>query len=728
MITRRSFLRNVSLATGGLILACHSAADKERKSYSYSPEKGFQPNLFVHLHPNGNLTLVASRSEMGQGVRTSLTSIIADEMDADWSKVIVEQAIGHPKYGNQNTDGSTSVRTLYTTMRTMGATARTLLLEAARMEWNVPRTELRTAHHYVIHEKTQKRLSYGDLAEKAALLAIPKNIPLKEQTDFTLIGTAVKSIDLKDFVSGKATYGMDKKLTGMKYAVMQRCPVTFGKVQSFQKEKSLATPGVEAVFTIDRVEKPFGTLGGVVIVASDTWSAIRGREALSVSWEYGDNQFYNSDQYREMITKNVHQKAKEIKNIGNVESVFKNSDTIVESTYYLPHLVHAPMETPNTTAWVKDDGTCEVWTPTQAPQESRDYVADLLGIDKENVTIHVTLLGGAFGRKSKPDFVVEAVLISQKIKVPVQLVWTREDDIQHGYYHAVSAQYLKASLDTSGKVTGWLHRSAYPSITSTFAPDTGYAAGFEFAQGMTNLPYQIENMRFENAHAPAHVRIGWYRSVYNIIHAFAINVFMDELAVRAKKDPLEFRLDLLQKDTTVESETGYHFHTAKLKHVLKRAANKAGYGKTLPKNHGIGMGVHYSFYSYVACVVELSIGDKHVKIHKITSVIDCGTAINTNTIKAQLEGAAIFGISLAYYGKISMKDGAIVQSNYDTYQMTRMPQIPEIDTEIISSTEAPTGVGEPGVPPIAPAIINAIYNATGKRYHSLPLVDFGFKL
>jgi len=338
----------------------------------------------------------------------------------------------------------------------------------------------------------------------------------------------------------------------------------------------------------------------------------------------------------------------------------------------------------------------------------------------------VTFLGGGFGRKSKPDFVVEAVALSKAVSGPVQVIWSREDDIKHSYYHAVSAQYMKGSLDDKGQVTGWLHRAAYPSITSTFAPDTGYAAGFEFGQGMTNLPYAIENIRCENVKAPAHVRIGWLRSVYNIIQGFSVNVFADELAIKAGKDPLQFRLDLIGADRIIKNkQEDYHFDSAKLKHVLKTAAKNANYGKELPADHGIGIAVHYSFYSYVASIIEVSVKNNNLKVHKIHSVIDCGTAVNTDTITAQIEGAAMFGLSLAYYGKITAKDGAIEQNNFHDYQLLRIADAPSVDVEIVKSNAKPTGVGEPGVPVIAPALINAIYNATGKRYYKLPLMDEG---
>jgi isoquinoline 1-oxidoreductase beta subunit len=381
------------------------------------------------------------------------------------------------------------------------------------------------------------------------------------------------------------------------------------------------------------------------------------------------------------------------------------------------------MEVPNAVAWVQGD-TCEVWAPTQEPQATRIEIVDYLKTAEENVTVNVTFLGGGFGRKSKPDYVVEAVIISKAINAPVQIVWTREDDIKHDYFHTVCAQYMKASLDTDGNVTGWLHRFALPSIVSTFSPGVDYAAGFEISSA-SNIPLDIKNLKVEIGQAPAHVRIGWLRSVINIPHGFSVNVFIDELAAAANKDPLEFRLNLIGDDRIEETQDPIKYSTARFKNVLNIAAKNAGWGKELPEGHALGFAVQYSFYSYVASVVEVSVIDDKVKVHNIYTAIDCGTVVNRNTVISQMEGAAVFGMSLTYYGKITAKDGAIEQGNYNDYKMVRMNEAPKVHVEIVESTESPTGVGEPGVPVIAPAIVNAIYRATGKRYHNLPLADYG---
>lgn len=718
LISRRFFIKNVSLFSGALVLACD--VGQKGDSIQTSNEDGhFAPNLFVELKPNGDLILTASRSEMGQGVRTSLTSVIADEMDADWSKVTVKQAPGDDAYGNQNTDGSRSIRTIYEPMRKMGAMARAMLISAAAEQWGISSEQCKSELHHIVNTDSGEKIFYGDLVAKASLMEIPQNPVLKSPDEFIYIGKGLKSVDADDFVKGIPKYGLDIKLKNMVYACIARCPVTFGSLKSYDESESLKIQGVKTVKTLDRIEKPFGALGGVAVIASNSWAAIEGKKALKVDWNFGENEVYSSREYMEKITKNVHQKAKIIKEEGSVSKVFGQADEIVEATYQLPHLVHAPMETPNATAHVQD-GTCEVWAPVQAPQTTRQEISDFLGIDLEKVTVHVTFLGGGFGRKSKPDFVLEAVALSKMANLPVQVIWTREDDIQHSYYHAISAQYLKGSL-RNGVVTGWLHRTAYPSITSTFMPGVNHGAGFEFQQGMTNMPYEIENVRFENGEAVAHVRIGWLRSVYNIIHGFSVNVFADELAVKAGKDPLEFRLDMIGSDRIYPSDNEYKMDTSKLKNVLKRAAKNAGWGRELPEGHGLGLAVHYSFYSYVATVVEVSVIDNKLKVHDVFTVVDCGTVVNRDTVVAQLEGAAIFGMSLTYYGDISMEQGKVQQSNYHDYQMLRIHEAPKVHIEIVENGDIPTGIGEPGVPVIAPAIINAIYNATGRRYRKLPL-------
>lgn len=718
-ISRRNFVKNIGLASGGLILASHTSLFANEKQVTSFSE--FNPNLFIQLNTDGSLILIASRSEMGNGVRTSLTSVIADEMEADWNRVTVKQAVGDAKYGDQNTDGSRSILYLYDTMRKMGATTKAMLISAAAKTWQVPESECTAQNHYIIHT-SGKKIGFGDLVETAKTLEIPTVITYKNPKDFKYIGKTLKSIDVADFAKGSAIFGLDKRLANMKFVAIARCPVTFGTVKSFNKTAAMKIRGVEAVIEIPKIEKPFGPLGGVAVIATNTWAAFQGKKALEIEWDYGKNATYDSEQYLNQITENVLKPGKVGKEIGDVDKAFETADKTIESTFQLPLLAHAPMEVPNAVAWVQGD-SCEVWAPTQDPQSALTEVTAYLGTTKEKVTINITFLGGGFGRKSKPDYILEAVMVSKAINAPVQVVWTREDDIKHGYYHTVSAQYMKASLDNQGNVTGWLHRFALPSIMSTFMPGVDYAQDWEIASA-SDVPLDIKNFKVEVGQAPAHVRIGWMRSVINIPHGFSVNVFADELAFAAQKDPLEFRLNLIGPDRIEDTKDSIKYDTARLKNVLKTAAKNANWDKPLPEGHAYGLAVQYSFYSYVASVVEVSMVNNKVKVHNVYTVIDCGTVINRDTVKAQLEGAAIFGMSLTYYGKITAKNGAIEQNSFGDYQMIRMNEIPKVHVEIVESSEKPTGVGEPGVPVIAPAIINAIFKLTGKRYYNLPLSDY----
>ena len=712
-ISRRGFIKSIGLASGGLILACNV------DTFANSSSSGeFNPNLFVQLQSDGTLILVASRSEMGNGVRTSITSIIADEMEADWDRVKIVQAVGDKKYGDQNTDGSRSVRYLYETMREMGAMARMMLIQSAANKWQVNIDQCYAENHQVRLKNSSKSIDFGDLVEDAAVLSKPKNLKFKDPKDFKYIGKKLRSVDVEDYATGAAVFGLDKRIPGMKFAAIARPPVTFGKVKSYDRDAALKINGVEEVLPIPRVEKPFGCLGGVAVIGSNTWAVFKGKSQLNPTWEPGQNGEYDTDVYLEEMMEELKSNPDFSDTKGDFEKAFSASSKTIEAEYRTPHLVHAPMEVPNAVAHVKRD-SCEVWAPTQDPQTARREVADYLGIDESKVTMHVTFLGGGFGRKSKPDFIIEAVAVSRAIKGPVQVVWTREDDIQHSYYHTVAAQYMRGAIDDNGRVSAWDHRFAFPSIGSTFSSLVTSPMGWE-ASSATEVPYDIPNMQFATGKAPAHLRIGWLRSVINIPHGFSVNVFADELAATAGEDPLDFRLKLIGPDRVYEG-----CDTARLKNVLKKAAQNANWYSPLPKGHARGLAVQYSFLSYVASVVEVSVTNGKIKVENIHSVIDCGLAINKDTIESQIQGAAIFGLSLAFYGKITTKDGVVQEENFHNYPMLRMHEAPKVAVEIIDSDAKPTGVGEPGVPVIAPALVNAIYAATGERYRTLPLSQYG---
>tara|TARA_R110002126_G_scaffold124451_3_gene266481 strand:+ start:54971 stop:57184 length:2214 start_codon:yes stop_codon:yes gene_type:complete len=729
-INRRDFVKLFGLASTGIILGCSTSSD--RKEFMPQVDGTFAPNLFVQIQKDGNIILLASRSEMGQGIRTSLASAIADELEADWKYITVKQATGNAKYGNQNTDGSRSVRTRLEPMRKMGAAAKMMLVSAAAKKWNIAESHCKAENHYIINTKNNAKIFFGDLVDEAAKLPIPddETITLKKVEDFKFIGKTLKSVDLNDFSHGTATYGIDVRIPNMKFAAIARCPVTFGTVKSYDSSAAEKVAGVEKIIKLDRIVPPtgqfFGALGGVAVIANNTWAAFQGKLDVAIEWNYGDNHSFDTSKFKETLTQRVQEKGKLVPgSSGNVNTAFSNSNNVVEAIYHVPFLVHAPMEVPNATAWFQGD-KIEVWAPVQDPQTARAELAHFFEIPLENITINVTFLGGGFGRKSKSDFVVEAVTLSKEINAPVQVVWTREDDIKHSFYHATSVQYLKGGIDDKGNVTGWLQRLAMPSITSSFKPFSDYASGFELGQGFTQTPYDISNFRLENVKAESNLRIGWLRSVVHIHSGFGNNCFVDELAFAAKKDPVQFHLDLIGKDRIIQGKSNFPYNSKRMKDVLKSTAKNANWGKILPENHGMGVAIHYSFYSYVATIVEVSVTNDNLKVENIWTTIDCGLALNKDNIKNQLEGAAIFGMSLALYGKISATEGAVDQNNFFDYQMTRMKDAPKIHIDIMDKMhEPPTGVGEPGVPVIAPAICNAIFNATGKRYRSLPLIDEG---
>ncbi len=732
-LSRRDFLKGIGVASGGLIIGLNMSSCTVRKHHAYGDDR-IIPNVWISLMKDGNTYLVVHRSEMGQGIRTSLAAVLADEMGADLSHVSIEQAIGDEKYGNQNTDGSRSVRNFLTTLRKAGATVRELLIEAGAKHMKVRKKDCFADGHYVHHKPSGEKVFFGELVERAKTLDLPEDPQLKDVSDFRYIGTEIDNLDNDLLISGRAVYGIDSQMDGMVYASLKRTPIIGGKVKSIKKDKTLAFPGVIDVIEIEGTPGPalFNPLASVAVIASNTWAAEQGKKLLEVEWdnEGNDNQEYNSDDYKIKLKESLKKQGTEHRNDGDVYAVFnevnEQKGQMVEALYYAPHLAHSPMETPAALAWVQED-RCDVWACVQTPQNAQSLVAKELGLDKSKVVINVTFLGGGFGRKSKPDFVVEAVKLSKMMKKPVKVFWSREDEIQNGYFHSVSAQYHKAAIDKNNNVTAWLHRSDFPPISATFDPEARGPGG-GVSQGATTMPYAIENVRVEAGDAKAHVRIGWLRSVYSIFHGFSVNSFVDELAHHRNMDPLEHHLSLIGSDRRLFDDDGsaeYKFDTDRLKTVLKKAASNANWGKTLPDGHGMGLAVQYSFFSYVAQVIEVSVINNRLNVHEIHSVIDCGMVVNKDAVMNQMEGAAIFGLSLSLFGDITAKSGKIQQSNFHDYPMLRMNQAPKIHVEILQTDNPATGVGEPGVPPIAPALTNAIFAATGKRYRELPMSKHG---
>lgn len=747
-LSRRGFLKGAS-ATGVLVLAASwglpDAFAEEKKYGAEGMPHGAvdDPKVYVSIAADGRVTVICNRSEMGQGIRTSLSMVVADELDADWALVKVQQApADEARFGNQDTDGSRSMRHWYEPMRRCGAAARTMLEQAAAAQWNVPATECRAQLHKVVHQPSGRELGYGALAAAASALPVPArdSLRLKQPSEFRYIGKeATRAIDGADIVNGRAVFGADVHLDGMLYAVVARPPVYGGKVKTVDSGAALKVPGVVKVVQIEGRPLPseFQPLGGVAVVAKNTWAAIKGREALKIEWDDGPNAGYDSVAYRKELEAAALKPGKVVRSTGDLDDALSKADSALEATYYLPHLSQSPMEPMVAVARFKD-GQLEAWAPSQAPQVTRERLAERLGIPFEKVTVNITLLGGGFGRKSKPDFVVEAAVLAKEFPgQPIRVQWTREDDIHHAYFHTVSVEYLKAGLNQDGMPSGWLHRTVAPSITALFAPGMTHEAPFEVGMGLTNLAYAIPNLRLENPEAVAHTRVGWYRSVSNIPHGFAIQSFIDELAHKAGQDPLKYQIKLLGPDRRIdprtlseewnygESPERYPIDTARIRTVLETAAKAAGWGRQLPKGRGLGLAVHYSFVTYVAAVIEVEVKDDGtVIVHKADIAVDCGPQINPERIRSQFEGACVMGLGNAMVGEISFKDGKVQQDNFHMYEVARMSLAPkEVAVHLVTPPgEVPLGgVGEPGVPPIAPALCNAIFAATGKRIRNLPV-------
>ncbi|WP_316225611.1 xanthine dehydrogenase family protein molybdopterin-binding subunit [Bradyrhizobium sp. SZCCHNS3052] len=745
-VSRRTILQTLGLA-GGFVLAAPLLSRPAFAAYETGAGKMphgtvVDPKVFVSIAPDGIVSILAHRSEMGTGVRTSLPLIVAEEMEADWSRVRVVQAPGDEvKFGNQDTDGSRSTRHYLLPMRQIGAMARAMLEAAAAKRLGVPPSEVKAVNHEVVHSASGRRLGFGELAADAASLPVPAvdTVQLKSPKDFRYLGKGqVSIVDLHDITVGKARYGADVRLPGMKYAVIARPPVTGGKVKSFDPAEALKVPGVEQVIEVKGWPWPskFQPLGGVAVIARNTGAAIKGRDVLKVEWDDGANASYDSVAYRAELEAAARQPGLVVREEGDVEAALKSADKVITGEYYLPHFAHASMEPPVAVADVKGD-KAEIWAPVQSPGGTHEDVAKTLQIPPENVTVNVTLLGGGFGRKSKCDFALEAALLSKTLGAPVKVQWTRDDDLHHDFLHTVSVERIEAGLDKSGKVVAWRHRSVAPTILSTFAAGADHAAPFELGMGLVDLPLEIANIQCENPAAKAMTRIGWFRSVSNIPRAFAVQSMVGEIAHSTGRDQKDTLLDLIGTPRVLklasvkdlwnygEPYESYPIDTGRLRRVVEFVAEKGNWGRSVPKGHGLGIAAHRSFVSYIATIVEVSVDDKgKLVVHQVDTAIDCGTFVNPERIASQLEGAAIMGLSLAKYGEISFKNGRVQQRNFDDHPVVRIDEAPLVTNVHIVPVDAdtpPSGVGEPGVPPFAPALANAIFAATGKRLRALPI-------
>ena len=743
--SRRSFLHRVA-ASGGFVLGASLVPGGGLRAFAvqdFTTDEDWEAHLFLTLGADGLVSIVAHRSEMGTGIRTALPMALADELEADWERVRIVQALGDRRYGSQNTDGSRSVRESFLLLRRVGATARHQLERAAAARWGVPHAECRGEQHFVRHATSGRALEYGALAAEAAKLEAPEpdSVRLKRRAEWRWIAKeGVPSTDQDALLNGSAQFGADVRLDGMLTAVIARPPVVGGMVKDYDDAVARATPGVVSIVRMPDGQKPpgFRPLGGVAVVARDTWSALRGRERLQINWEHGANASYDSVAYSAALLDSVRKPGAVVRSRGDVDAAFSAAETskakIVAAEYALPHLAHAPMEPPCAVVRIVEDG-CEIWAPTQNPQAAQDEVAAALGMPREKVTVHVTLLGGGFGRKSKPDFVVEAALLARETGKPVRVQWTREDEIRHGYYHATAAMNFRAALGADGLPTAWLQRSAFPPIGSTFNPAANVGSGGELGLGFTDAPFDLPNLRAEVGEARGHVRIGWFRSVCNVFHAFGVSSFADECAQAAGRDPLEYLTALIGKPrhwdpasegvrygNYGESLDSHPVDTGRLLAVLHRAAEAADWERKRKAGRGMGIAVHRSFCGYVAIVAEIEAkAGGALSIPRVDVAADVGLMLHPDRVRAQMEGAVAFGISLTRFGAITAKNGAIEQSNFHDYPIARFAEnAREIHVQLIENDAPPTGAGETGVPPVAPALANALFAATGERLRALP--------
>jgi len=697
---RRQFIQVVSMASAGLAIGFKMPGTKNGKEIFEESANNFAPDAWLRIDSSGDIVVVISKSEMGQGISTSMAMLLAEELEADWTKVRFERASADDKFGNMSTGGSSTTRSMWKPLRQAGAAAREMLITAASQKWNVPRESCRAENGSVVHSSSGKKIGYGELAAAAAQLKVPDNPPLKDDKNFRILGKRIHRLDTPEKVDGSAMFGMDVRVDGMLYAVVARSPVFGGKIKDYDASKAKAMPGVLHVVQIDE---------GIALVANNTWNAIQGRKALQVNWDDGANAGMSSSAIRSMFEEYSAKPGAVIEERGNI-MLLDTSNRKVEAVYELPYLAHATMEPMNSTAYVQND-RCEIWAPTQNPQWARRAAAEALGFKQEQVTVHTTFLGGGFGRRFDPDFVMESVHTSKATGVPVKVVWTREDDMQHDWYRPASLHHLTAALSEKGTIIAFRNKMTGPSISGQRWPER-VKDGLDHSamEGGVNLEYDVPNFRAEYVMANTGVPIGYWRSVYASQGVFVLESFIDELAYAAGMNPYEFRRKNLKKDS-------------RLKPVLDLVAEKAGWGSPLAKGRfrGIACAPPAFFGTYVAYVAEVSVEGSSIRVHRIVAAVDCGFRVNPDSIEAQIEGAVAFGLSAALRGEITIEKGRVVQGNFDGYPILSIDEMPKVEIHIIESTEPLGGMGEPGVPPLAPVIANAVYAATGKRLRKLPL-------
>ncbi|WP_035517130.1 xanthine dehydrogenase family protein molybdopterin-binding subunit, partial [Pseudohaliea rubra] len=703
-LSRRRFLRTTAVA-GAAVFAVPLLGRRSVPGAiaSEAPVADSEARLFVALQPGGTVEITCHRSEMGQHARTAVAQIVADELEADWDRITVAQALGDKRYGDQNTDGSRSIRFNLERLRLVGATVRRMLRDAAAERWDVDPATCRAELHRVYHDTSGRSLDYGELVDAVAGREPPAEVPLKDRSDWRYIGKGKAIVDMQDILSGRATFAADVRLPGTVVAMIARPPVVLADVASLDDSAARAVPGVVDVIRMPSLTANpvmFKPLGGVAVLAEHTWAAQLGREKLKIAWSDSPNVGYDSASFRGRLEAACREPGDVHRSKGDVEAALAEAGDGRRhaAEYYVPHLAQAPMEPPAATARFQD-GIMEVWAATQNPQADQTLIAGLLDLPPEKVKVHVTLLGGAFGRKSKPDFSAEAAWLAFKSGRPVRVQWQREDDIRHGFFHTVSAQRLEAALDDGGRLTALRHRSTFPTINATFEAGAE-VPGFETDLGLSDAPLAIPHIQAETGRAPAQLRTGWMRSVANIYHVFALQSFLAEMAHKAGRDHRDFLLEAIGPDRIIDFEAEgskfnnygaafaeYPFDTARLKHVLRRATAMAGWGRELPAGSGLGLAVHRSFLTYVAKVVEVSVADDgSLRIPGTWVAVDAGTVVNRDSVRNQMEGASVFSLSYALHSAITVKDGAVEQGNFDDYPVARMPEAPAaISVEIVDS-------------------------------------------
>ena len=709
-ISRREFIETGA----GLVIAFHLPS---RSLPTALDDATFSPNAWIRIATDGAVTLTVDKSEMGQGSQTGLAMILAEELEADWSTVRLGPVPENPAGWSRrmSTGGSTAIRTSWEPLRKAGAAAREMLIDAAATTWKVDRASCRAERGAVVHAPSKRRLTYGKLVAKAAQLPVPKDPPLKDPKDFRLLGTRVPRLDTPAKVDGSAVFGIDVKAPGMLVASIERCPVFGGTLKSYDATKAKAVPGVRAVVALE--PSPWtGTTGawaagcaaGVAVVADTYWQAMTGRKALQVEWDEGAAASLDSDGIRAEFLKRAEQPGVEARKDGDAAAALAGAAKRVEAVYEVPFLHHATMEPMSCTAHVRSDG-CDVWVPTQNQTRAQEVAAELTGLPKEQVRVHTTFLGGGFGRRLEPDFVSEAVRVSKAAGAPVKVIWSREDDVQHGFYRPATYNRFAAALDASGSPVAWTHRIVAPPILLKFGPlDKGIDR--TLIDGAANLPYAIPNVLVDQVAVDLlPVPRGFWRSVGISQNAFVTECFFDEVAVAAGKDPYELRRQLLR-------DKPRHLRT------LELAAQKAGWGTPLPAGHGRGIALAEWAPTTCAQVAEVSVTpDGRVRVHRVVCAVDCGPTVNVGQIEAQLQGGIVYGLTAALYGEITLQGGRVQQSNFTDYPMLHIGEMPVVEVHVVPSDDKQGGIGEPSVGPVAPAVCNAIFAATGKRIRKLPI-------